>query len=338
MRRAYADGGVAPSTIGFVECHATGTQVGDASEVRALAAVYGAQPHAVALGSAKPFVGHLRGGAGAVGMLRAVLALKHGQIPAQIEFETPNPALELEATPFYVPTRTTRARAGRRRAGGARGGQRLRLRRQQLPRRARGVRRRGRGAAGARRDRSRARARPSPSSAWAAASPTAPTSPRSGARSSTAATPRARSRPSAGRSIATTIADPAPPRHQLHAPRLLRREPARRRGALAHPAGGAADRRPRAAPRAARRRGGARRRALRRRPLGPAARRRDAGVPALSGQEVPRRHPRQLPRVRARARARARRRRRRRADGAAHRRRGRAPLQGGAAADQRRHR
>jgi acyl transferase domain-containing protein len=108
MRRAYADGDVEPSTVGFVECHATGTQVGDASEVRALATVFGAQPHAVALGSAKPFVGHLRGGAGAVGMLRAVLALEHRQIPAQINFATPNPALELDATPFYVPTRLQR--------------------------------------------------------------------------------------------------------------------------------------------------------------------------------------------------------------------------------------
>ncbi|MEW5848271.1 MAG: beta-ketoacyl synthase N-terminal-like domain-containing protein [Myxococcota bacterium] len=108
MRRAYDDGEVSPHTVGFVECHATGTQVGDASEVRALARIYaGGARSSVALGSAKPFVGHLRAAAGAVGMLRAVLALQHRTVPAQIAFKTPNPALELDSTPFYVPTANT---------------------------------------------------------------------------------------------------------------------------------------------------------------------------------------------------------------------------------------
>ena len=122
MRRAYEDGGVAAATIGFVECHATGTQVGDASEVARSPPSTRAQPHGVALGSAKPFVGHLRGGAGAVGLLRAVLALKHGQIPAQIALRDAQPGARARRHAVLRPDEDDAARPRRRRAGGARGG------------------------------------------------------------------------------------------------------------------------------------------------------------------------------------------------------------------------
>ena len=105
IRLAHERAGVDPRTIGFVECHATGTRLGDVTEVRALANVFARHEGArVALGSAKPFVGHLRGASGAVGMLRAVLALEGACIPAQINFDTPQPDLHLDETVFHVPT------------------------------------------------------------------------------------------------------------------------------------------------------------------------------------------------------------------------------------------
>ncbi|HEY5956206.1 MAG TPA: beta-ketoacyl synthase N-terminal-like domain-containing protein, partial [Polyangiaceae bacterium] len=113
MHRAYAEAEIDPTSIGYVECHATGTSVGDASEIRALAQVFG-KAAGIAVASAKPFVGHLRGASGAVGLLRAVLALHHGIVPAQIGFERPHANLALDTTPFFVPTKqiTLEARAG----------------------------------------------------------------------------------------------------------------------------------------------------------------------------------------------------------------------------------
>ncbi|WP_257452840.1 type I polyketide synthase [Archangium lipolyticum] len=104
MRRALEDAGVEPGSVQYVECHATGTQVGDASEVRALASVYtGAPGGSIALGSVKANIGHLRAGAGAAGLLKAVLSLHHGVIPPQPGVDQVNPKLEMERTPFFVP-------------------------------------------------------------------------------------------------------------------------------------------------------------------------------------------------------------------------------------------
>ena len=109
IRLAYARASVDPATIGFVECHATGTRLGDATEVRALSRAFAARAGEdgarVPLGSAKPFVGHLRAASGAVGMLRAIVALEDGCVPAQLNFGAPHPDLRLDETPFHVPTR-----------------------------------------------------------------------------------------------------------------------------------------------------------------------------------------------------------------------------------------
>jgi acyl transferase domain-containing protein len=113
MRRALEDAGVEPDSVQYVECHATGTQVGDASEVQALGSVYGGAPMgSIALGSVKANIGHLRAGAGAAGLLKAVLALHHGQIPPQPGVERVNPRLELERTPFFVPRKAQPFRPG----------------------------------------------------------------------------------------------------------------------------------------------------------------------------------------------------------------------------------
>jgi len=112
MRRALEDAGVEADSIQYVECHATGTPVGDVSEVQALTSVYAGAPGSIALGSVKANIGHLRAGAGGAGLLKAVLSLHHGQIPPQPGVERINPKLELERTPFYIPRRAQAFRTG----------------------------------------------------------------------------------------------------------------------------------------------------------------------------------------------------------------------------------
>lgn len=107
FRRACADAGVEPLSVGFIEAHGTGTPTGDPTEVRALAAVYGAGRPADApcrIGSIKPNVGHLEGGAGVVGLIKAVLALHHETIPPTAGVRTLTPAVDWPSTGLRVPT------------------------------------------------------------------------------------------------------------------------------------------------------------------------------------------------------------------------------------------
>jgi acyl transferase domain-containing protein len=100
--------GVEPSTISLVEAHGTGTPLGDPIEVAALAQVFrsAARNHRCALGSVKSSIGHLDTAAGIAGFIKTVLALEHRTIPASLHFTEPNPKLDLDRTPFYVPSRT----------------------------------------------------------------------------------------------------------------------------------------------------------------------------------------------------------------------------------------
>lgn len=106
VRAALANGRVAPEQISYVETHGTGTALGDPIEVEALAEVLGGSPSCV-LGSVKTNIGHLEAAAGIAGFVKAVLALEHEQIPANLHFKNANPHLSFDETPFVVPTATT---------------------------------------------------------------------------------------------------------------------------------------------------------------------------------------------------------------------------------------
>lgn len=83
-RQALAQAKVDPSTVEYVEAHATSTPLGDPTEVSAISAVYGQRRHQpVSIGSVKPNVGHLEAGAGAVGFIKAVMALNKATFPPQ---------------------------------------------------------------------------------------------------------------------------------------------------------------------------------------------------------------------------------------------------------------
>src|SRR3981081_914888 len=107
VRDACVDAGVAPSEIGFVEAHGTGTAVGDPIEAHALAeALCGdrSEEAPLLIGSVKTNLGHLETAAGVAGLVKALLVVKHGLIPASLHFQTPNPNIDFVALKLRVPT------------------------------------------------------------------------------------------------------------------------------------------------------------------------------------------------------------------------------------------
>ena len=105
LRRAYADAGISPRTVGLVEAHGTGTVAGDRAELTALAQVYaadGAAPGSCSLGSVKSMIGHTKCAAGLAGLVKAALALHHQVLPTTLHVEEPNPALTDPASPFRL--------------------------------------------------------------------------------------------------------------------------------------------------------------------------------------------------------------------------------------------
>ncbi|QHI36109.1 Polyketide synthase PksN [Kordia antarctica] len=114
---AYEKAEIDPATVGYIECHGTGTSLGDPIEVRALAKSFKelyqkhnktipSTPH-IGLSSVKTNIGHLETAAGISSFLKAVLAMKHKQIPASLHFENLNPHINFAGTPFYVVDKTT---------------------------------------------------------------------------------------------------------------------------------------------------------------------------------------------------------------------------------------
>jgi len=107
IREALASAKVAPSRVTYVEAHGTGTSLGDPIEVEALTKVYGpVRPDGstCALGSVKTNFGHLEAAAGMAGLIKAVLALQRGAIPAHLHFQKLNPHISLDGTCLDIPT------------------------------------------------------------------------------------------------------------------------------------------------------------------------------------------------------------------------------------------
>jgi amino acid adenylation domain-containing protein len=114
IRAAQQMAEVDPQTIGYIETHGTGTNLGDPIEIEALKQAFKqnngkplARKQFCALGSVKTNVGHLDSAAGAASLIKTALALKHHLIPPNLNFETPNPRLALEDSPFFINARLT---------------------------------------------------------------------------------------------------------------------------------------------------------------------------------------------------------------------------------------
>ena len=144
LRRAYAQARVSPSTVELVEAHGTGTVAGDGAEVKALATVFAEHSSGrqwCAIGSVKSMIGHTKATAGVAGMVKAALALHHRVLPPTIGVTEPNPKANFPESPFYVNSEARPWLRDGARASPPRGRERLRLRRDRLPHRARGVHR-----------------------------------------------------------------------------------------------------------------------------------------------------------------------------------------------------
>jgi len=109
MRAALLNSGMSPAQIGYVETHGTGTSLGDPIELRALGVVYGAarkSNNPLHIGSLKTNFGHMEAAAGIGGLIKLVLALQHGEIPAHLQIETPTTHVNWEQLRLTLP-RTT---------------------------------------------------------------------------------------------------------------------------------------------------------------------------------------------------------------------------------------
>jgi phthiocerol/phenolphthiocerol synthesis type-I polyketide synthase E len=106
VEEALAMAGVDPETVGYVEAHGSGTELGDPVEVAALTRAFGdvRRKGYCALGSVKTNVGHLDTAAGVAGFIKTVLALEHGELPPSLHFSEPNPQIDFAGSPFFVNT------------------------------------------------------------------------------------------------------------------------------------------------------------------------------------------------------------------------------------------
>ena len=120
VREALTLGDIEPQTVTFIECHGTGTQLGDPIEVAALTQAYGVESDSpqnirpayfsspnipkqwCAIGSVKSNIGHTDTAAGVASLIKVVQSLKHKQLPPTLHYKNANPAIDFANSPFYV--------------------------------------------------------------------------------------------------------------------------------------------------------------------------------------------------------------------------------------------
>jgi len=113
---AYDKAQIDPTTVGYIECHGTGTSLGDPIEIQAMKKAFAtlykkhnkgkAQTPHIGLTSAKTNIGHLETAAGIAGILKVLLSMKNKEIPALLHYEKMNPYINLKDTPFYMVDKT----------------------------------------------------------------------------------------------------------------------------------------------------------------------------------------------------------------------------------------
>ena len=105
IERAWENAGISPGLVTLMEGHGTSTRVGDVVEVNSMAGVlsgFQLRSGSVALGSVKSNIGHLKGAAGAAGLLKTVLALRDRVLPPSVKCDRPNPDIDFANCPLYV--------------------------------------------------------------------------------------------------------------------------------------------------------------------------------------------------------------------------------------------
>ena len=99
MQQAMADAGIQPDEVGYVSAHGTGTAINDRVETAALKQAFGEAAFRVPMSSIKSMLGHTMGAASAIEAAACALAVRDDRIPPTINYETPDPACDLD----YVP-------------------------------------------------------------------------------------------------------------------------------------------------------------------------------------------------------------------------------------------
>jgi polyketide synthase PksM len=109
IRTALQHAQVDPAQVDYVECHGTGTALGDPIEIRGLCDAYGlsAEAHNCRVGSLKSNIGHLEAAAGIAGLIKILLSMKHAMLPASLHSEIENRRIDFARTPFSLVKRNT---------------------------------------------------------------------------------------------------------------------------------------------------------------------------------------------------------------------------------------
>ncbi|MBN1956662.1 MAG: type I polyketide synthase, partial [Desulfuromonadales bacterium] len=105
MKAAYQQAGWPPDAVDMVECHATGTPVGDKVEFNSLKTLWKDRPWRsgqCVIGSVKANVGHLLTAAGAAALIKTLLAIKHQVLPPMVNFSSPAAGIDLDQSPFRI--------------------------------------------------------------------------------------------------------------------------------------------------------------------------------------------------------------------------------------------
>ncbi|MBN1591184.1 MAG: beta-ketoacyl-ACP synthase II [Pirellulales bacterium] len=99
MSVALMESGLNPTDIDYINAHGTSTPLGDQAETKAIKSVFGEHAHKVAISSTKSQLGHLLGASGGVELVLSVLAIHNNVVPPTINYDTPDPACDLDYTP-----------------------------------------------------------------------------------------------------------------------------------------------------------------------------------------------------------------------------------------------
>ncbi len=99
MRMAVRDGGLTPEQIGYINAHGTATETNDRIETAAIRAVFGAHADRLAVSSTKSMHAHTLGAAGALEAVASIGALRSGVLPPTINYNTADPACDLDVVP-----------------------------------------------------------------------------------------------------------------------------------------------------------------------------------------------------------------------------------------------
>lgn len=107
MQAAYQSAGWSPADVDIIECHGAGTPVGDATELQSLKLLWentGSESGRCRIGSVKSMIGHLLTAAGAAGIIKTLLAIKHETLPPSLNFTASAENSPLHGSPFRVQT------------------------------------------------------------------------------------------------------------------------------------------------------------------------------------------------------------------------------------------